>query len=1117
MNNTKKIKAIFEIILIISVIFSVYSVKPVNAEDYGCCEKTSNNYCIQGTQDICDSVFIPGVSCSSTDICKIGTCIINNQCFANYPKSKCTNLNGQWHNQQINNIQECRLGCCVQGSNCQLKTQTQCTSLVDLQPNFLEDIQYQSECSLECLKEDQGCCVYGDGVYTYIIREQCSNLDGDFKLNQYCSSIPQSNCRPHDHTECEGLSLYSYDSCGNKESLIQKCNYPNEVCAKDINDQNNNGNKDESICKSTNCRNTYNNPLMNNDGGDRVNGESWCEYQSASGPGLDLPGSIHYKHYCMDGVEYAQACGSDIGNREEICIYANYSVAQGSPGMIAQCRENRYESCPKQKNKKDCENSEKRDCAWISSKSQGKKSCVPLVPIGFTREDRKDENAVQVCDKGDWNIKTSWTSDKGADGKTTWSCQENCEAFDGNTLKSTNFYCMAQGDCGASINIADEFTDSGYTRYCTDGMPNGRKERPRCIPQISESFWHKYYDSLTIKNKGMGLYFGNIDVKNYMTTEQFLKAEEEWVTSLAAIGLAYGIFGGPLGMLMGAVIGAALGVIGGVLDYLITPLLTKQKTVKLPIRCRPYEIPDGGKDCGKCSAPKSEGGLLPDINGDIISGYHCQKYTCQTLGTACKFIEDSTDGSVCVKSECNDVSYPKIKLDSDLLKQGNLKCCTDQSEQVACNPIDCRIDDKGENVGYDITDNVNELKTFSFGIDTYDNNNRPLYTKCYYSDSPTRLTQDEDGQLIDVIDTMEPLSDGAASLHHNITIAANYLASSGENEFAYYIRCRTANECSNKQENPVDYVIKFKIHTGPDTTAPIIEYIEPENGLVANTENEKEVSLRISEVLSFNDVLDKAGGCRWSDQNLDYNLMSEQNQTICYDPGMYENQECTAQLTGINNGLNTFYFSCIDPAGNAMSPYAYILTKTQALNISSILPVSIDCNYGSEINCYTNNLTLKVETINGAENGKSICYWSNECQDCADIEFFSTNSAVHEQPNLEFYRTGSYDYYAKCEDIAGNTANANVKFFITVDSEAPKLISINHDLQYNKLKVLVDDVNPVSCEYSNIEFLKGQGTNMDSIGNAFFAEWNQGIYYIRCTDKFGNEMPLAVIHTSSIK
>jgi len=115
-----------------------------------------------------------------------------------------------------------------------------------------------------------------------------------------------------------------------------------------------------------------------------------------------------------------------------------------------------------------------------------------------------------------------------------------------------------------------------------------------------------------------------------------------------------------------------------------------------------------------------------------------------------------------------------------------------------------------------------------------------------------------------------------------------------------------------------------------------------------------------------------------------------------------------------------------------------------------------------------------------------------------------------------FYVTQDYTYYATCTDIAENEARSSLTFKINVDNDAPKIVGINHDLQYDKLKIIVEDANTVKCEYSDKTFYLGEGKSMNNIGNAYFADWGLGLYYVRCEDKFGNEMPLSIIHTSTL-
>ena len=172
-----KTKAMFEMILIITSIFTIYLIaesRPVVAQGSGCCEKLGNNYCVPGSQDQCDQssglLFVPGVgSCADTGICTLGTCFIDNQCYANYPKSKCEHLGGQWSEKTMDKVPECSPGCCMVGDNCKFSTKSKCESLTpdDLSLNFLTGISTEQACTNECIKGDKGCCVYGGNEKIY--------------------------------------------------------------------------------------------------------------------------------------------------------------------------------------------------------------------------------------------------------------------------------------------------------------------------------------------------------------------------------------------------------------------------------------------------------------------------------------------------------------------------------------------------------------------------------------------------------------------------------------------------------------------------------------------------------------------------------------------------------------------------------------------------------------------------------------------------------------------------------------------------------------------------------------------------------------------------------------
>ena len=95
-------------------------------------------------------------------------------------------------------------------------------------------------------------------------------------------------------------------------------------------------------------------------GKDYRNGESWCVYEGESGNGMDLVGSRHFRHVCVQGEETIEPC-ADF--RNEVCKEEKMSSTYGN-FQEAACRVNRWTDCIDQFTEKDCMNFDKRDCMW---------------------------------------------------------------------------------------------------------------------------------------------------------------------------------------------------------------------------------------------------------------------------------------------------------------------------------------------------------------------------------------------------------------------------------------------------------------------------------------------------------------------------------------------------------------------------------------------------------------------------------------------------------------------------------------------------------------------------------------------------------------------------------
>src|SRR3989344_4968756 len=131
-----KSKALFQILIMLSSIFSVYllNTRPVSAQSSNiCCERTqSGEYCQYTSRDQCDTRFgtFPG-RCNQAAFCRPVCCIdtSNGECYNNVGISSCAStVNRTYVDGSCSSVQECRQGCCKVGGQCFLDSERGCAS-----------------------------------------------------------------------------------------------------------------------------------------------------------------------------------------------------------------------------------------------------------------------------------------------------------------------------------------------------------------------------------------------------------------------------------------------------------------------------------------------------------------------------------------------------------------------------------------------------------------------------------------------------------------------------------------------------------------------------------------------------------------------------------------------------------------------------------------------------------------------------------------------------------------------------------------------------------------------------------------------------------------------------
>ncbi|MEK6823202.1 MAG: hypothetical protein AABY13_05210, partial [Nanoarchaeota archaeon] len=337
------------------------------------------------------------------------------------------------------------------------------------------------------LERQSGCCVMPTGgCRANIDQSSCSADGGTYNNDDACSCPAQAQpvvtgcCQASDkscslvtkESECKG-TFYAGD---------RACRKPEEIGGV------------SQACTNTGCNDlAYN---YDDTYGARRNGDSWCTQDTITGFGMDMVGSRHYVHSCINGKEYVEPC-RDF--REEICVGKTDQVT-GS--LVASCKLNRWYDCASQTTADSCQDLGERDCMWLPALKvngqpwpgaakdhpavlRAKTHCVPWVPPGFKFWKPLEQNKA-VCSQTNKN--------------PIFNPGPRAQGF------SILRICANLGDCGNKRNYVGEITKKGYSnpvgkpkqwhydRYTAEGFENPIKA------QSSNPFFNaidrykKFYD-----------------------------------------------------------------------------------------------------------------------------------------------------------------------------------------------------------------------------------------------------------------------------------------------------------------------------------------------------------------------------------------------------------------------------------------------------------------------------------------------------------------------------------------------------------------------------------------------------------------------------------------------
>ena len=1175
---SKERSAFFLISLIIISLFSfTLETKNVSAQDTGCCEETrQGEFCIETTQNECkEGKFRQVRSCSDTSTCSsiaqggsLGCCYFPNSqesCINRAHEQECTRQDGQFFdNPDCSAFSECSLGCCVLGSQADLKTRSQCTTLSEqynLEIDFRSEITDQFECDALGDSQEQGCCVTQD-IFNYVTRAECS---GEFHTETFCSDLPNSPCHSEaEKTRCFDGNIWNLDSCGNKDKNIRDENAPKEECdyTQGFLCQDEENGKAE--CRNVNCEKTYTDEKNNHDpefGGYRDNGESWCIYEGPTGDYLDRPGTIHYRFSCVNGKEAVEPCRNF---REEICVqYNENSRTEGEPlggipldfilnqvtnlGQAAQ-----LDQYLTQLSKVNIVNVPLKlesgfnnaDCMLNDIYQAEITQAHSTVPLGFAFWEFKgapslnafttqagfntqnqigmqlsrtlqEQNAQIPRD----DLPRTESSRNGAEIcaqgnippiKVKWEtglpgfckneCIENCFAEKQDFIDQAAEQCRALGDCGVKLSPEGKLSPGGFLLGDI-----GSTVINAVGGNLAGAVTGSVIGPLGSLAGGLGGFAsGNGYPPSFRVTWKGSapgeKPTQASQQSILSWSTAKGVFQGM----------KQLSIFGGDIKKQI---LTQLGGTGSGGGLSGSEV--GAAVWGAGSAAGTLGqaaGILPVVNPiflvvDIVivivllTVANCD-YPTKTVTISCAPWEAPAGGTDCEK--CNSFKEKNVK---------NI----DETEANSCTEYKCKALGKacqfiplGESgVGACVEGSPNDVAA-------------PKISPHKEKLEEQRLTYRETttGYIInDQVSSFIPLSLAIKTDEYATCFYEDHTTNSID---------EMANQFGSTQASQ-EHILEIIPPSDPDTTKETTYYVRCKDthdnpsiqyAITFSTEKAVDLQAPIIESIEKENAFLKFGQteaiitllvsdssqveCKYAkEQGKRYDSMN--GELFCTETREdQKNYHCSTTLTDLTQEENKFYFKCQDHSKN------HFESQEKELILKGSSPFTVLPIYPSPSGTVeTSDITLTVITQGGAENGLATCSYGLNRR-IIDKMRFTGGVKTHTQP--QHLEDGTYTYQISCLDVAGNEAKTTIQFTVDTDDIFSEVKTrLLHIYRENELFIILN--KQTTCEYDTTDFKYGEGVLMSETDSTVHsAQLGSSKYIIRCKDNENNELgPIQII------
>ncbi|MEK6918965.1 MAG: hypothetical protein AABW73_02905 [Nanoarchaeota archaeon] len=1163
-----------------------------------CCTKMSNGAICQegvaqGNEASCPSGWIPS-RCNQVAECKIGCCVDSNSgiCSPQSPKSSCEAEGGAWNNNQICNVDSCKKNCCVVGDKSYYVTEQECQVLSNdrgIQKKYVS-VDNENSCLLLGGLQKKGACTYEQGVVDgeklckFGTKEECNKIKGVFSENLLCSNpLLNTTCKKLSKTSCvESLDgVYWFDSCGNRENIWEgnsqaqkdsaynnglvktqanSCTYSssNSQCG---NCDRFSGSKcsvntdGKAMCQSLNCAAAPASVGTKS----RINGETWCVYESKLGSGDNVPGSSQFIYGCMEGKVISQSCGD---YKNGIC---NEETIKGQSGTFSQasCRPNTAVECLQYNSQKTAAKkvkscNENPDCSLEKFDfGTGYKFsvCLPKYPRGFDlNEEGGVKQAKVACKQADFTC--TKVMEKKISG---WSCVSGCDCDTQKFTDKMTDWCTSLGDCGPGVNTEGKVTTKGYK------VVNAPKISQQKKNLISNLYKPKLGDFIktdaNFSARVLKDYYG-IDASD--PTDGGLGALTSLGSGIGVVGLlTYGatailstsVVGGtipgfvssggaslggtatlttPLGTALASIgtvaLGAGIGLAVGTIVAKVLGIQGQGATI----------IAVTGALVGTLLGIAAVSNVIPVI-GQVIAIVIFIIVTALTkvLGIGdveetkavytCRAWQPPKGGSDCEKcskdplKECTAYRCSALGKACEFINEGTEEeACvniapndnttpkiTPWNEGLTTGYAYQNVDEYNTKIRTSSGECVPEMREINVGLKT----DEPA--QCAYSMKPTTSFDESEEQFNEAesytlthnITMMIPSAESViyevlGSLQNPQSVNIKLLEqtiSQQYNNINYYVRCEDKAGNSDIKE----YVVNTCVKPSEDKTQPIIKQTSPptESNVAYNTEN-----------ISVNFYLNEPATCKWSETEAK-NYTTMENTMSCktkvQDIGIL-GWECKTDMTGIKNSDKKFYVKCQDKPWligtnkeserNTMNQdFTYsVKTTKNKLNITKITPENKATIYGGE---EPFAITLSAETAGGVDGGVAQCKYSFT-QSGKYLEFYNTYSTSHKQ-EFSLMTKGNKVAYLECTDSSGNTASAQTSFTLELDTKAPVITRAYNSA--GTLSITTDEDSECAYTTTSCNFDFNNASRMLGVTKTHTTSINNfDTYYIRCKDKYSN-------------